>query len=72
MNEVVIESLDAINERMAIELKVMEQNLDLDDQIEAYESLLAFFENGEACEEEEAPEDWEEFFCPKEEAELSF
>lgn len=69
-NEVVIETLDAINERMAIELKLMEQNLDLDDQLEAYESLLAFFE-GEV-EEEETPEDWEEFFCPEEEKELSF
>ena len=67
----IVESLDAINERMAIELKVMEQNLDLDDQLEAYESLLVF-ENGEVYEEEEAPEDWEEYFCPEEEAELSF
>lgn len=73
MDEVVIETLDEINERMAIEAKLLEGDIDLVEQLEAYAAVLEIGE--EYAEESEGKEEagyWENLFCPESEAELSF
>lgn len=74
MYEVVIETLDEINERMAIEAKLLEGDIDLTEQLEAYAAVLEIGEEY-AEEESEGKEEagyWENLFCPESESELSF